>query len=580
MTVNDLSFDPQDSLYDAPGLPGVRWGVQVFTTSNLYGLDPALTRQEINGQETRLVCEGLRWAGGQQRGAGYVEVALTQGDGPLSWRIQARHDEPIKSVKLLLWGLPDAALTQGWWTATSARPGASQGHGEWSGSAAGQALTHPTAQHPLLWRYPWPEWLTPWACAGEGPGAVCLGVRDPQVRGKRLYAHTPPYADGPVVEVVCEEDAAAWDGHFVTPDIRLRVCADSGDIDRDFAEHLAFVEDAYGLPRWEERGDVPSWLRDVRLLLNLHGQHWTGYVFNTFDRMAEALRFVTRHIPGEQVLAYLPGWEGRYYWAYPVYQPGEDMGGPDGFRRLIATARELGVHVMPMFGANGANAQRYPDWERAAFRNDTNRYVILGNCPDWDSDRAGDGDQIFLNPGEPRFREHLLAQVSAAIAAYDLDSVYLDTSGWWFNDPRYNLYAGYRALLDALRTRHPGVMVAGEGWYDALLALFPLNLSWTGVERSYRYPELLTRYGRALGHLADGAPGRGSTGVHEAGFRPAAPTTTAPGHIPSVSIVDDTLERYGDEIARICRMAAATPPAESGATVTQTKGGMARGRTM
>jgi len=98
--------------------------------------------------------------------------------------------------------------------------------------------------------------------------------------------------------------------------------------------------------------------------------------------MAEALRFVARHIPGERVLAYVPGWEGRYYYAYPQYQPGPDMGGPEAFGRLRATARELGVHVMPMFGANGVNVQHYPDWERDVFRKSTNRYVDLINCPD------------------------------------------------------------------------------------------------------------------------------------------------------------------------------------------------------
>lgn len=57
MSVHDLSFDPRDPLYDAPGLPGVRWGVQVFTTRNLYGLDPERTRIEDGDEGLRLVCE-------------------------------------------------------------------------------------------------------------------------------------------------------------------------------------------------------------------------------------------------------------------------------------------------------------------------------------------------------------------------------------------------------------------------------------------------------------------------------------------------------------------------------------------
>jgi len=61
-------------------------------------------------------------------------------------------------------------------------------------------------------------------------------------------------------------------------------------------------------------------------------------------------------------------------------------------------------------------------------------------------------------------------QVDALVRAYDLDSVYLDTTAFWFNDPRHNIYEGYRALLAELRARHPGLMIAGEDWWDAYMA--------------------------------------------------------------------------------------------------------------
>lgn len=542
MYVNNLSFDPRDPLYDAPGLPDIRWGIQIFTTHNLYALNPARGTITTTAAGLCLVCAGLSWAGQQQQAAGRVEAQVSVQDGAVQWQIQAWHTEPIKAIKLVLWGLPEEAQTQGWWTATMAQAEA----------------VRPTAALPLRWRYPWPEWLTPWACAGEGAGAVCLSIRDVEVRAKRLYVHLPPYAEaGPVVEVICEEDATRWNTHFAAPEIRLRRCTTTVDIDADFAAHLAFVEQAYALPRWEHRTDAPAWLLDIRLVLNLHGQHWTGYVFNTFDRMAETLRFVTDHIGGKQVLAYLPGWEGRYYYAYPNYRPGSDLGGAAAFQRLVTTARELGVHLMPMFGMHGANVNQYPDWERAAFRSPHNRLVRLVNCPDWDTDRAGEDDQVFLNPGEPRFRQHLLEQVSATVSAYAVDGVFLDTSACWFNDPRYNLYDGYRALLAELHQRHPRLLIAGEGWYDALLGLFPVNQSWLGVERRYRYPELLTRYARALGHLSTGTPGHGSTGVHEGGFYPAPVAHPTFGHIPALGIVDDTLERHRAEVIAICRAAAA-----------------------
>jgi hypothetical protein len=49
------------------------------------------------------------------------------------------------------------------------------------------------------------------------------------------------------------------------------------EIDADFAAHQAFIETAFQLQPWETRPDAPEWLRNIRLVLNLHGQHWTGY---------------------------------------------------------------------------------------------------------------------------------------------------------------------------------------------------------------------------------------------------------------------------------------------------------------
>ena len=540
LEIYDLSYDPHDPLFDLPGFPGVRWGVQVFTTKNLYQLDPSQVSLSDDGMT--MEATGLSWAGQQQRSAGQVTVQISYDNGAFVWQIKAQHPEPLKVVKLLLWGLPESAFEQGWWQPTST-----------TGYTA-----IPTLTAPVRWNYPWREWLTPWACAGENDGApqVCVSFRDREVRAKRLYTHLPPYAEGkPVVELIFEEDAARWDNTISTCEMRLRVTDSVDQVKADFAAHLAFVEAAYDLQPWETRPDVPDWMRDIKLVLNLHGQHWTGYVFNTFDQMAETLKTITQQVPGKHILAYVPGFEGRYYYAYPYYRPGEALGGDAGFRRLVQTANELDVKLMPMFGMHGANVQVYPEYERSTFRNRTNSYLALVNFPDWDTDRFGEEDQVFLNPGEPHFRQHLLDQVSAIVRDYGVSGVFLDTSACWFNDPRHNLYEGYRLLIDQLHQRHPDLLIAGEGWYDALLALLPVNQSWLNIDRHYKFPQLLMRYGRALGHLAEGTPGAVSTGVHERGFTYRKSGAVTPGHIVSVGIVDDTMSRYANEVIAACQAA-------------------------
>ena len=548
-----LSFDPRDPLFPVPQMPGVRWGVVVYTVENAYGLAPDTVTVRETHDGLDLQADGLTWGGQQQHAPGRVRAKVRVVDGAVSWHLEAWHSEPIKSIKLLLWGLPEPALETGWWHATApeGRMTALGPRERWMPDPEPSAGNAPL----LLWEYPG-DLQTPWISAGEGDPTVCLSVRDAEVRNKRFFAHRPPYAGGGhVVEIVADELATRMGSHFAAPEMRLRVCHTPAAVERDFEDHLAFVESAYGLEPWETHPDVPAWAREIDLVLAISGEHWTGHVFNTFEQMGAALRFVAGEIPGDRVLAYVLGWEGRYYYQYPYFEPGELMGGDPGFRALCETAKQTGIRLMPMFGANGANARLYHDWELSSFRNATNRYPVLVNRPDWDGNRAGEDDQVFLNTAEPSFRAFLTQQLTTAIERYGLEAVNLDTTGVWFNDPRHDLYPGYLGLVEDLHARFPELLVSGEGWYDALLAPFPLNQSWFGVDRRYRFPQLLTRYARAFGHVVDGSPGLGSTGVHEYGFVPWIRPQATFGHIPTLGIVADTIAEHADEVRAVCRSA-------------------------
>lgn len=536
----DLSFDPRDPYFPVPGGAGPRWALQVFTTTNGYGLDASSARlTEASDGTVHLRSEHYALLG-QQRAvqSGGAEIAVRRDGESWEWSITARHDEPIKAVKLLVKGLDPAALRAGWWAPNTGRR-----------SAHGVDGTR------FQLDYPGPDWATPWIAAGDESGGLALSVRDEQVRRQILHVNHPPYSDEPIVELVHLPRAAERSTYHRVPPIRIRPDASGPAVRTDLDEHLSFAEAARGLVPWESRTDRPGWLDDIALVVALHGRHWTGYAFNTFARMGEALRFVAQHIDPTRVLAYVPGWEGRYYYDYPRYEPDPELGGAGGFAGLVATAHELGSRVMPMFGGNGANVVRYPGWSRAAFRNDTDRYVELLNRPDWDGDRVGEGDQVFLNPGEPGFRQHLLESISAVVRDFGVDAAFLDTAGYWFNDPRHDLLDGYRRLTGELRRRHPDLLLAAEGWWDGLSALFPLSQQWYGADRDLREPRVLTRYARTTGHLAEGAPGRGSTGVHEKGFAPREPDVPLEGHVPVVGIVDDTLAEHREEVAAICRWA-------------------------
>jgi hypothetical protein len=344
--------------------------------------------------------------------------------------------------------------------------------------------------------------------------------------------------------MIHEEDATRFATELDTPDL---VLASGSAAERVTEDHLAFAERHQGLVPWEHRRDVPAWARELRLVATLHGMHFTGRIFLRYAEMLEVLRFLAARVPGERILAYLPGWEGRYYWQYGDYRPEPRLGAADGFARLCDGARALGIHVMPMFGANCANRAlpaiaALPDAANLASATH-NRFH--GNQPDWDLSRAHDtGWQAWLNPGHPAWREHLATQIESVIDAFGVDAVFLDTVHAWTNDPHHPVTEGVRALVERLRAHRPELLLAGEADYDALLALFPLfQRPW------WEEPSAWTaRYVRRFGHLCEGEP-RGLTGVHEFGtWGPSVPAGDDAGCLPTLAFQDGTLE---SERARI-----------------------------
>jgi hypothetical protein len=517
------SFDLADPVFDCFGR---RVSFQLVTLENLYGLDPSRTQVSTSGDEWRLAAEGLAWAGQQQRAPGAFEATVRRvGQERLRLRMRARAPAEIRCVKWLLRDLePELAVRR------------SDGS-EAPVSRFGELLEYPT-------RLP-----APLVCFRAGAEQLALRAEDPRVRAKRFAAwveRVGPLAGRGVVEWIHEEDATRFAPQLEAPELWL---AWNDAADAALAEQLAFAERAHGLLPFEQRPDVPDWARKLRLVATLHGMHFTGRVFLPYREMLEVLRFLALRVPGEAILAYLPGWEGRYYWQYGDYRPEPRLGGTAEFARLCDGARALGVHVMPMFGANCANL-RLPalaatpgDWHLASATG--NRFH--GNQPDWDLARAHDtGWQAWLNPGQPGWRARLAEQIEQVLDAFGLEAVFLDTVHAWTNDPHAPVFEGVRALVERLRAHTPGLLLAGEADYDALLGLFPL------FQRPWweRPPAWTARYVRRFAHLCEGEP-RGLTGVHEFGVwkPPDAPAET--GVLPTLAFQDGTLESERDAIEQV-----------------------------
>ena len=518
------SFDLGDPLFECFGRT---LSVQIVTLENLHGLDPVRTEVVRSGEAIRIRASGLASAGQQERAAGEAEIEVVrEGAERLRVRIRAGAAAKIRCAKLLVRDLDPALAIVG-----------------------EDAAPRPVGSFGELFEYP-TRLCAPVLRLRAGADLLGLRFEDARVRPKRFAAwveRVGPLAGRGVVEMIHEEDATRFGSEIDTPDF---VLASGGTAQRLIDDHRAFAERQLGLVPWEERRDVPGWARELRLVATLHGMHFTGRIFLRYAEMLEVLRFLAGRVPGERILAYLPGWEGRYYWQYGDYRPEPRLGGPTEFARLCDGARALGVHVMPMFGANCANRglPRIAAIPAEAHLESATHNRFHGNQPDWDLSRAHDtGWQAWFNPGHPAWREHLASQIETVLDTFGVDAIFLDTVHAWTNDPHHRVTDGVRALVERLRARRPELLLAGEADYDVLLALFPL------FQRPWweRPPAWTARYVKRFGHLCEGEP-RGRTGVHEFGtWGPSVPAGDEPGLLATLAFQDGTLESEREKIEAV-----------------------------
>jgi hypothetical protein len=520
--MQQLGYNPNDPWFSIEG-----WdlAVQIITFENIYGLDPERTTVSAVAGRTVVSCDALTWAGGQERCEGSARIDVARTDDGIEVTVAAQHLNKIRCVKLLVRGVLQGDVIGAFW-GRSKLPG------------GGVVLTYPTPLH------------TPLVFLGPNDNEkVYFRSLDARVRAKRFAFYE---RDGTVVaELIFEELASEMSGAVTTPAWRIGRTSDPAAIAETHRQH---VERSYNLQPWKTRSDVPPWARHIALVVALHGMHWSGRIFNTYQDMLDALRRITKRIEGRRVLAFLPGWEGRYYWQYGDYRPEPRLGGEEGFAKLAIGARELGVRLMPMFGANCVNtgAEGFDTWGRPAIMRSASGMEFQGNRPDWDVSRAHDpGWQAWLNPGAPSWRERLVEQIAAVVGRYELPAVFLDTQHVWVNDPNYPVYDGLVALHDELKARFPELLIAGEGWYDALAAVTAVSQ----VGAPVRWPEIFSTYSRTFQHLSAGDPSRGSTGVHELGQNTFRLAPDAPYWWPTLTVVDGTIEGAPERVEEVIAQA-------------------------
>jgi hypothetical protein len=524
-----FSFDfPEPSVE----FDGFRFGFIVFTDENAYALDPAKMTATTTGDALTITANGLTWAGGQEKVGGSLTARFRKVGASIEWDTTAEMAQPIKTVSAIIRGIPRGRVGFG-------------GPGGGTPDDNEILVGYPFSGGDLFGGNSAGGMGTPLAIVTTADGScVSIGTLDTMVGTKRFFFQ--PGEHGYRVEVIAEAPAWNQQKRWQVPRWRIMRTASA---DAAVQAHYEHLDRAYRLKKWDERTDVPDWMRTVALVTTLHGQHFTGFIFNDYAKQLDILRWMATRIPAERVLVFLPAWDGRYYWDYPNYRVSDRMGGESGFRRLIDEAHKLGFRMMPMFGTNSAN-RRQPMFSQVAGAvvHKVDGDVVDLNWVDWDNDRHQEGWAAYMNLGVDSWRNWLSGRIDEMITTYGVDAYFLDIVGGHINSRNGDMHAGTRRLVLDLRAKHPDVPCVGEIAYDALVEFIPMFQ--VGLGR-------MGQYSKHFQHLSSPAPGRGSSGVHESGFgRFNADTLSlSPNAIPTLQVVDETFAKHRDVMAAIIERA-------------------------
>jgi hypothetical protein len=154
-----------------------------------------------------------------------------------------------------------------------------------------------------------------------------------------------------------------------------------------------------------------------------------------------------------------------------------------------------------------------------------------------------------MNLGDDKWRQHMEGRIAEMIERFNVDAYFLDIVGGHVNSTNGDMHEGTRKLINNLRAKYPNVVGVGEMPYDALYEFIPMYHAGGGGR--------WRKYARFYSHLSAPAPGRGSSGVHEAGFGRFNAETLGlnPNAIPTLQIVDDTFTKHRDTMAAVIAQA-------------------------
>ena len=528
MQMQDLSYKLRNDSID---LGEYQVSVEVFSLDNVYTIEPNSFVNE-NGVYNS---NKLLW-GNDVPVEGNVCLSVEKNKDYNDFQVDATLYKKIRSVKLRFDNLPLGTYI----------------------SSVDEEKD--VTERGLLFHYPegWRSLSTPLLIFRlENGKYLYISCKDNTVRKKSFFFKK--VNDTMRLDVVLECEGTEMDCHFLAPTVE---CGVNDNLEEIILKHSNHIKEVYGLDEYIDCSIAPSWLKDISLVVTMHMQTFTGFIFHTYQQALDDMRQITSYLDGKNILVYLAGWEGRYYYKYGDYTCDERMGGEIKLKELVDGLHGLGCKVMAMYGMNimNKNIPALKDiWEKAEFQSLSGAKYHSGSV-DWEGAHHYDFNELVqLNVGYKEYQDYLFNQIKDATDKYDFDGAFLDIAACYTNDLNNNLYKGVIELCDRLRGIKPDFLVSGEGFYDGLAKAMPLFQSghtdgWMHYHDRVS-PMLFTRFSREFAHLCLGDVGRGSTGVHEQGTNTETMTPLREGIIPTLSVVEDTVSDHFEKVKEILEQA-------------------------
>lgn len=528
MQLQDLSFKLNNEFIKLDN--NVLLSVEVFSFDNVFHPQHG-SFQEENGT---YVSHKILWGGSELEKDAFVKLKIKNENQKFVFNVEAQLDQKIRETKLRFDNLPLGNLI-------------SSINGEHITKEYGEIINYPEG-----WRSP----ITPLLVFRINEHKyLYFRSLDNQVRQKRFYIKKTG-ENTMTVELLYEENGKDMTNRVIVPAWEYGYAETKEEI---YQEQIKFLEETYHYVKYEERKDVPSWFKDVSLIVICHMEHWTGHIFHTYEQALKDFKVLAKYIEPKRILFYIPGWEGRYYYKYGNFTADERLGGPEKLKEFIDGVHELGGHVLSMVGLITASTYLpgYEEWGKPS-------EVLLasgstfnhGSC-DWEGGRHYDCHiNACLTPAASGWQNKILEEIIRSTKEYKFDGMFLDIAAAYNNDARYEITKGVFAVAKKLNETFDDYLVSGEGFYDGLMMSMPLFQSGhTDGLMHYHdsvYEDMFSNYAREFSHLCLGDFSRGSTGVHELGVNSTDyKTPYRKGLIPTLTLVSETLDQSLDQVLEV-----------------------------